>query len=101
TFKTEGFIKITVLYDFFPKKLKYLVDIISMILALVYSSILLYYVCIKVYTSFKTEGSSLYIIETPLYILESVIVLGLISFIVQILLEFFLMIIKKTYNTNL
>src|SRR5690625_6219999 len=54
TFKTEGFIKIKILYDKFSNNTKKMLDIISMVMGLFYSIILLYYISIMVLQSYRT-----------------------------------------------
>ena len=95
TFKTEGFIKIKILYDKFSNNTKKMLDIISMVMGLFYSIILLYYISIMVLQSYRTGVKSLFISKTPLYIPQSIIVIGLIFLIMQIIISLITKVVER------
>jgi len=85
TFKTGGFIKITVIYDFFSSKVKFFFDICSMILAFLYGTVIFYIISKMLYSSYINETTSLFISETPLYIPQTFMVVGVAFLLMQII----------------
>src|SRR5690625_679924 len=71
TFKTEGFIKINLLYSRLSDRVKHIMDTISVAFALVYSIVLFYFATIMVQRMYTYGTRSLFISKTHLYIPKS------------------------------
>ncbi|WP_180954218.1 TRAP transporter small permease subunit [Bacillus sp. M6-12] len=86
TFKSNGLIKITILYDRFSARWKSIADIISMTIAIAFTLVLLVYIWATFYQSFIGKATSVFISRTPLYIPQFVMVIGIVFFVLQILI---------------
>lgn len=87
TFRTKRFIRVDLLYGRFKGKAKFIVDLILFIVALAYTSILLQYLFDFTMQSYKFHSQSTFYSRTPLFIPQTVMVLGLFSLAVEISLN--------------
>ncbi|MEN1968879.1 TRAP transporter small permease [Lentibacillus sp. N15] len=98
TFRSNGFIKITILYNRFSSKWKGIVDVVSIVLSIAFSLTLFYYICGTVFQSYTSQATSVYISETPLYIPQLVMVVGIAFLMLQNVVELVEYIRKRIQN---
>lgn len=99
TFKTDGFIRISILYDRLPMKWKKPINVINTLGAITFSLILLYYFWGTVKQSYLGKATSVYISRTPLYIPQLVLVIGIIILILQMFIKV-VKIFKNSYKSR-
>ena len=86
TQRENGHIEVDVIVCRLPKKLRLIVEVFTSFLTLLVSSLMIWHGSILAIKSFKNNVFSQTIMMTPLWIVQMIIVLGLVGFIIQ---EFF------------
>src|SRR5699024_8350998 len=75
TFKKDGFVKVTILYNFLSSKVKKILDITSPILALLFSLTFIYIIINSVSRVYFRYTTSTGLLRIPLYIPQSVMII--------------------------
>ncbi|NEU32127.1 TRAP transporter small permease [bacterium LRH843] len=86
SFENGSFVKIDMLYSRFSPKWKKSMDKLFIILLIIYTSILTYYIIILNLNSFYLKSSSTSILRTPLYLPQFLMSFGMIVFILYLLI---------------
>lgn len=84
TFRTNGFIRIEVLYNKIPNRWKAKMDALLLSLAVIYAVTLFYWYSDLVYSSYVFKVKSVNISEIPLFIPQSSMALGMILLVLQL-----------------
>ncbi len=85
TLKSGGFIRVEVVYDAMPPALKALARWVFTTIATVFVGVILYYAFLHVRYAFSHDTRAVSVLETPEWIPQSVMVIGLSVLILQLI----------------
>ena len=87
SFHKKDFIRITVIYDRLNENGKKLLDFISFVFIIIFSSFVVYYGCLIAYDSLKVGRTSSTILDVPSFLTELAIPLCFAFLVLRVILE--------------
>ncbi|MCM3716513.1 TRAP transporter small permease [Alkalihalobacillus oceani] len=93
SFQSGSFVRIEILREKYPHKIKKIIEMIFMAILLIYLAVLTYFISILTINSYTLGSSSTSVMRTPLYLPQSLMMFGMLLFFVYVLLRFFKLII--------
>ncbi|MBU2531664.1 MAG: TRAP transporter small permease [Alphaproteobacteria bacterium] len=85
TLRTGGFIRVEVVYDLLPARIKVLARWLFTLASTGFVGLIFYYACLHVIYAFNQDTRAVSVLETPEWIPQSIMVLGLGILVLQLL----------------